>query len=135
MCWVNAGFFCVHLILRFRAKKQRKKEMEDNFKIIDSEQGDVVIDFGNKTFKLSLLVSLMTEIILNKKLEELNNKLRDHGSGKLPSYDESYWSSAGVDCQILKPSKNWQKGKIRMKISLEFCPEEPESPLDDLRRR
>ena len=46
MCWVNAGFFCVHLILRFRAKKQRKKEMEDNFKIIDSEQGDVVIDFN-----------------------------------------------------------------------------------------
>jgi hypothetical protein len=84
----------------------------------------------------------MTEIILNKKLEELNNKLRDHGSGKLPSYDESYWSSAGVDCQILKPSKNWQKGKVRIKVTLEFCPDEPEieeikepeSPLDDLRR-
>ena len=100
--------------------------MEDKFQVIDSEQGDVVIDFGNKTFKLSLLVSLMTEIILNKKLEELNNKLRDHGSGKLPSYDESYWSSAGVDCQILKPSKNWQKGKVRIKVTLEFCPDEPE---------
>jgi hypothetical protein len=23
-------------------------------------------------------------------------------------------------------SKNWQKGKLRMKVSLEFCPDEPE---------
>jgi hypothetical protein len=114
--------------------------MEEKFQVIDSEQGDVVIDFGNKTFKLSLLVSLMTEIILNKKLEELNNKLRDHGSGKLPSYDES---SAGVDCQILKPSKNWQKGKVRIKVTLEFCPDEPEieeikepeSPLMEIQRK
>jgi hypothetical protein len=45
------------------------------------------------------------------------------------------WINNGVDCQILKPSKNWQKGKLRMKVSLEFCPDEPESPLDDLRRR
>jgi hypothetical protein len=42
----------------------------------------------------------------------------------------------GIDCKILKPGKQWQKGKIR--ITLEFCPEEPNqppSPLDDLRKQ
>lgn len=51
------------------------------------------------------------------------------------------WSSEGKNCEILKiGSKGWQKGKFRVKISLEFEPEEPEikepeSPLDDLRRK
>jgi len=61
------------------------------------------------------------------------------------------WFSAGKDCEILKiGAKGWQKGKVKIRISLEFCPEEPEdtetpennqpetnapeSPLDDLRR-
>ncbi len=55
----------------------------------------------------------------------------------------------GVDCQVLRfGRKGWQKGKVRIKVSVEFCPDEPdveekpasneitqpESPLDDLRQ-
>jgi hypothetical protein len=46
----------------------------------------------------------------------------------------------GVDCEVLRiASKGWQKGKLRIKVSLEFYPDEPEisepeSPLDDLRQ-
>jgi len=31
----------------------------------------------------------------------------------------------------------WQKGKVRIKVYLtvEFCPDEPESPLDDFRNK
>ncbi len=44
------------------------------------------------------------------------------------------WFYESVDCQVLKPgSKRWQKGRIR--ITLEFCPDEPESPLDDIRQQ
>jgi hypothetical protein len=46
----------------------------------------------------------------------------------------------GVDCKILKAGSNgWQEGKLRLKVTLEFCPNEPEvtkpeSPLDDIRQ-
>ncbi|EGK87989.1 hypothetical protein D0A34_24580 [Microcoleus vaginatus PCC 9802] len=58
----------------------------------------------------------------------------------------------GIAGKVLRfGSQGWQKGKIRVKICVEFCPEEPEaeqtpeknesetpqpeSPLDDLRRQ
>jgi hypothetical protein len=53
-----------------------------------------------------------------------------------PREEEWGFFENGVACKILKPGKNWQKGKIR--ITLEFCPDEPTqatSPLDDLRKQ
>ena len=50
------------------------------------------------------------------------------------------WFSKGIDCEILKlGAKGWQKGKVRIRVSLEFCPDEPEtsqpeSPLNDIRQ-
>ena len=59
------------------------------------------------------------------------------------------WFGEGIDCEILQlGSTNWQKGKVKIKLSVEFYAEEdlpinnsenikitePESPLDDLRR-
>jgi hypothetical protein len=38
----------------------------------------------------------------------------------------------GLPCEVLKPCSNWQKGKV--KLHLEFCPDEPISPLDDIRQ-
>jgi len=63
------------------------------------------------------------------------------------------WMSDGTPCEILEPGKNWRKGRVRIKVSLEFHPDEPEilssesdngsnknpvaqsldSPLDDIR--
>ena len=49
------------------------------------------------------------------------------------------WFISGMDCEVLKPNQNWQKGKVR--IGLVFIPdvdeeEEPseESPLDEIRK-
>ncbi|MBD2014467.1 KGK family protein [Microcoleus sp. FACHB-53] len=61
------------------------------------------------------------------------------------------WFGDGIDCEMLNlGSKSWKKGKVRIKVSLEFYVEEqedsqtlgsdaleispPESPLDDLRQ-
>jgi hypothetical protein len=56
----------------------------------------------------------------------------------------------GKECEVLKPYKGWQKGKIRIKLTIEFCPDEPEpveenghqdtnnsteSPLDEIRQQ
>ncbi|MFB2839758.1 KGK domain-containing protein [Floridanema evergladense] len=53
-----------------------------------------------------------------------------------PREEEIGFFENGVTCKVLKPGKNWQKGKIR--ITLEFCPDEPKqptSPLDDIRKQ
>lgn len=42
------------------------------------------------------------------------------------------WSESGVECEILSPNTGWKKGKIR--VTLEFIPEESESILDDIRQ-
>jgi len=61
------------------------------------------------------------------------------------------WFSDGKNCEILSiGGGGWQKGNLRIKFTLEFCPDEPEvrqaiqsnelesnqseSPLDDIRR-
>ncbi|WP_353930148.1 KGK domain-containing protein [Okeanomitos corallinicola TIOX110] len=120
--------------------------MDEKFEILDIEEGDVVIDFHNATFKLSKLSSAMKDQILSNGLRELNNRLNHQGGGELPAYKNEYWIDKGVNSEVLKPGKNWQKGKCRIKVTLEFCPDEPEveeipeikepeSPLDDLRRQ
>jgi len=39
-----------------------------------------------------------------------------------------------INCEVLRlGNKRWQKGKVR--IRLEFCPDEPESPLEELRQQ
>jgi hypothetical protein len=116
--------------------------MEDKFQSLNSEQSDVVIDFDGYILKASQLNLALSKVILDKgSLKHLNHELESINSRVLPSVKKpDDWINNGVDCQILKPSKNWQKGKLRMKVSVEFCPnepeiEEPESPLDDLRRK
>ncbi|MBD2069403.1 KGK domain-containing protein [Leptolyngbya sp. FACHB-671] len=61
---------------------------------------------------------------------------------------QAFWFDIGVGCEVLGLTQGWQKGRVR--ISIEFCPDEPEladtsessdeassqpeSPLDDIRR-
>jgi len=62
------------------------------------------------------------------------------------------WFGSGIDCETLKiGGKGWKKGKVKIRVIVEFCPDEPEveetpennesetsqpeSPLADLRRQ
>ena len=44
----------------------------------------------------------------------------------------SNWLGDGLTCELLKPGKEWQKGKLRLR--LEFVPDEPseDRPNDSL---
>ena len=82
----------------------------------------------------------------------LTKVIKTHFLGVGNDSDEKLkWLGEGVDVEILKyGSPGWKKGKIRIKVSLEFCPDEPypeeisastkgessepESPLDEIRR-
>ncbi|MBD1887945.1 hypothetical protein H6F82_01240 [Coleofasciculus sp. FACHB-SPT9] len=48
----------------------------------------------------------------------------------------SDWLGDGLTCELLKPRKEWQKGKLRLR--LEFVPDEPSDnheSLDPLRKQ
>jgi KGK domain len=70
---------------------------------------------------------------------------------KLLGFDSRYWNESsyqaqkkwineGVECELLElASPSWKKGKVKVKVTLEFYPDEPEniqseSPLDEIRK-
>jgi hypothetical protein len=100
------------------------------------EQDRIVIDYP--MFTKAQLLSAIKDDLTNSYVTKLGTLER--------------WLSEGVDAKVLQfGAKSWQKGKVRLKISLEFCPDNPqpeevaasnetdatqsESPLDDLRQQ
>ncbi|HEY9728300.1 MAG TPA: KGK domain-containing protein [Chroococcales cyanobacterium] len=121
---------------------------------------DDVFTLGDDAFKVSKFRKAVTKAFGNDVGYQLSNQLKAHLGVKIAdailapqgmNYPYARWFNDGIDCEILKiGSKNWQKGKVRIKVSVEFCVEapedsetpeieeptirEPESPLDDLRQ-
>lgn len=87
-------------------------EQNDVVSVNVKEQGWVVIQY--QTFKAGDFIT------------ELKRYVQGGESAK------SLLLGEGLPCEILKPCSNWQKGKV--KLRLEFCPDEPISPLDDIRQ-
>jgi hypothetical protein len=58
--------------------------------------------------------------------------LKDNYFGRANPDVASKWLIEGANCEVLSPGKGWRKGKV--KISLVFCPDEADSPLDDIRQ-
>ncbi len=103
--------------------------MDNRFRAIDvaHEYKDTVLSFSSSTssmFKVGEFVSAAKDSFLLRGLEELSGKLGSRGGIPRPRGDD--WLNQGLDCEILQPSKGWQKGKVRIRISIEFCPDEPE---------
>jgi hypothetical protein len=120
--------------------------MEEKFKTLATEeilgfkQGDIseLAPESNNLGWLNLLTFQL--ILLLKRKLNLSASVQDLMFNK------------GMPCEALTfGAKGWQKGKVRVKITVEFCPDEPEveeisennqleisppeSPLDDLRRQ
>lgn len=78
-----------------------------------------------------LLDKLVCKTLEIEELEQLaNNRYQDRKK----------WIEEGLDCELLNlGDSQWQKGKIRVEVSVEFVPDEPEStdyqsPLDEIRQ-
>lgn len=104
--------------------------MTNEFKPLDIEveHRDAVLSFLPSMFKVNEFVSTMVKVFQDRGLEELKNTFSHQGRGTIPSHDKHSWFGEGVNCEILQPSKMWKKGKVRIKITLEFCPDELEVP-------
>jgi len=119
--------------------------LNNNFQKIDSEgkQKDSVILFTSPLMlKIDELMKALRQAMQDYILNSLYHQLK--GRGLFPTNDE--WFTTGIDCEILNTDgKGWKKGKVRIKVSLEFQPDEPEieaiensnseSSLDDIRRK
>ncbi len=125
--------------------------MNDEFKPLECNEDDVVLFGEDTTFKIGKFRRAASESfcdnnVVEKFVEQLSYRGVNLNMTKL--YPDSYWSVCnnwgkdGLDCEILNlGSKSWKKGKVRIKISVEFLTQEdepeisePESPLDDIRR-
>jgi hypothetical protein len=72
--------------------------------------------------------------------QDLKISERRYAGGGTYYYSQNFLGN-GIPCELLKVnSSGWQKGKIKVRSSVEFYPDEPEaineppSPLDDIRQ-
>jgi hypothetical protein len=133
--------------------------MDDNLKPLDCNDDDV-LGFGDDTYKVGRFRKAVDKAFGNTIGNQLSSLLNSSQGIKISNailapqgVNELYtrWFDKGINCEILKlGSESWQKGKVRIQISIEFYVEEseipenlnndglsmipPESPLDDLRQ-
>ena len=125
--------------------------MEENFYLQNCDTLDA-LSFKDKVFKISQIKHAIKEGFRKAVADKLHESLKAKGveidpGGDPRTPDTWKWFDKGLDCEILKVgAKGWQKGKFRIKVTLEFIPDEPEieqtpeinqpeSPLDDIRRK
>lgn len=121
--------------------------MNNNHKYLEDNCEDDVYSFSYGIFKVGKIREAMNEVVkrfLQKPVnEEFKYKEVEIQTGyynyKSRSQTEMQWFGDGVDCELLSIGSNgWKKGKMRIRVIVEFCPDEsttPESPLDDIRQR
>jgi hypothetical protein len=116
-----------------------------NFQYLEHEDSNAVVSFNNgTTFKVNKLMEQLNIFFKDSVLYKLSEKMTQVGLGTPPNYQGNW--NGGVDAEILEPqSGEWKKGKVRMRVILEFCPDEPEevkiehtqenaNSLDDIRQ-
>ena len=121
---------------------------EIKFQILEQEESNAVVSFSNGTvFKVDKLMKHINGFFTRSVLDKLATRLAEIGLGTPPNHKGSCssWNNY-VEAEILEPQLGeWKKGKMRMRVILEFCPNEPEeiedkdlhqnaNPLDDIRR-
>jgi hypothetical protein len=104
----------------------------EHYQAYDTGERDV-ISFGNLMFKAGQLkeaiVSAFDESIgrtIEQKLRLSGIKLPLRMLFPPPSVDRGEtWGEEGIDCEILGTANSgWKKGKIRIRVLVEFCAEE-----------
>ena len=104
---------------------------ENNFKYLEYKDSNAVISFDNgTTFKISKFMEHLNILFKCSVLSNLTASFSQIGLGSPPNRRDS-WNKS-VDAEILEPQSGaWKKGKVRMRVILEFCPDEPEEIKDN----
>ena len=123
--------------------------MNNQFKLLDDQSNDKVsaISVNDVIFKVEQLIKTANEVLRNPGISTIESILSNSGKGKLIAVND--WTGNGVQAELLRPKgTGWKKGKARIRVILEFYPDEPDeeelssqeadsieaSPLDDIRQ-
>ena len=112
--------------------------MEQKFEQLkhETEHRAAVLSLEPSTFKVKDLAEIIAEVVRARGVFDLIvQKLNSNSKGTLLAHlhHTSMFSECGTVCEILCPGKpGWQKGKVRIGVYLEFCPDEPEQTQDSL---
>lgn len=102
--------------------------------VVDSKNCEdyEVLLFGNHTCLVERLKQDL-EYALKERADAIISSLVSKQSNQSfyviidKSRDDKQWFEEGKECKLLKlGAKEWQPGTLKMKVTLEFCPEEPE---------
>ncbi len=104
----------------------------NNFNIIQTQENEqIVIAFDNVFFDLETLLKNANILVRETLLGSLAERLHNYGYGRLGvvqnknSNNTQHWNENGIEAKILDPEvKGWKKGKVRLRMVLEFCPDE-----------
>jgi hypothetical protein len=101
---------------------------------------DTVVNFSSdETFKIKILLEAANNYIKNN-FTSIAKNLVNAGHSSLPDSEKNdRWIEDGVEAEILEPKSSWKKGKARLRVVLEFYPEElrknqTDVSLDDIRQ-
>jgi hypothetical protein len=114
--------------------------MEYNSHLENCSDDDVLAFASNHMVKIGLFKNAVNYAFTDKYMvaSTLSSALSEKG---VQINETIKVFAEGRDCEILKiDAKGWQKGKLRIRVSVDFIPDEaeisqPESPLDDLRQK
>ena len=109
-------------------------EINSNEYLQQCDLKDVVCFDSEKWLSIKKLKQIVRQSIDKHALNEIIASISNDSDLK----NSHLWFYEGEECEILRAgSKGWQKGKIKINVTLEFVPDEPEedrSPLDDIRQ-
>lgn len=116
--------------------------MEENFPLKNCSKNDV-LSFRSAICKVSQMRQALQKAFRFSVAKVLYDSLKSHGveidqggrvMGEAFCRYNHRWFDEGVDCEILKlGATDWQKGKVKIKVMLEFCPDDAgfnDSPED-----
>ncbi len=125
--------------------------MQEHSFLSDLSDNDVVAFEENNLTKLKILRNTLIDCFKNHINDRIYEHLKNQGL-KIPQQisivepdkeQKTYynkWLDEGIMCEVLKiGATEWQKGKIRIQVTVEFIADEPEmqkpeSPLDEIRQ-
>ena len=125
--------------------------MKENSYLSNHSDDDVIAFKESNLIKLSVFKKAIINFFEKEAIEsyiydhlQINHNINvdrsvnfNDDENKLYEY-QNKWLGEGVYCEVLQlGAKNWQKGKIKIRVSVEFCPDESkesESSLDDIRQ-
>jgi hypothetical protein len=101
---------------------------------LNNENDVINLENDAENFFVGIPMFKLGDLLQNIKLKLLQVSQNDWQNNNWV-IGKKQWLCEGKNCEILHLGlSSWKKGKIKINVTVEFYPDEPESPLDDIRQ-